>query len=82
VEPAQTIGAKFPGIPAPFPEERGIFAQFGQDLRLSGLADDKFTAKFPQAGNLKLQHVSQFLDLPPTAAALPWIVFPQHFSAA
>jgi hypothetical protein len=31
-----------------------MFAQFGQNLRFSSLTNDKFAAKFPEAGNLKL----------------------------
>jgi hypothetical protein len=59
-----------------------IFAHFGQNLRFSGFKNDKFAAKFAAAGNLKLRHVSQFLDSPLLAASLPVIVFYRHFSAA
>jgi hypothetical protein len=73
------IAAKFPGITVPFHESGGIFARFGQNPRLSGLTNVKFTAKFPEAGNFKLQHVSQFLVLPLASAALPMIVFHSIF---
>jgi hypothetical protein len=48
-------------------------------LRFSGLKNDKFAAEFPEAGNLKLRQVSQFLDSPLRAAALPAIVFHSTF---
>jgi hypothetical protein len=63
---------KFPGIAVPFPEQGGIFAQFGQNPRFSGLINVEFAAKFPEAGNLKLRQVSQFLDLPSDR-------FPRHW---
>jgi hypothetical protein len=73
------LGAKFPGIPAPFPEQGGFFAHFGQNLRFSGHKNKKIAAKFAAAGNLKLRDVSQFLDSPPPATALPVIVFHSIF---
>jgi hypothetical protein len=51
-------------------------------LRFSDLKNDKFAAKFPEAGNLKLRHVSQFLDSPLRRNGLASDRFPQHFSAA
>jgi hypothetical protein len=44
-------------------------------LTFSGLKNDKFAAKFPEAGNWKLWHLSQFLDSQLPAAALPAIIF-------
>ena len=44
------------------PCARGIFAQFGQDSRFSGLKNENYAAKFAEAGNWKLRQVSQFLD--------------------
>jgi hypothetical protein len=43
---------------------------FGQNLRFSALTNDNFAANFPEAGNLKLRHVSQFLDSPVRALPL------------
>jgi len=43
---------------------------------------EKFAAKFPEAGNLKLQEVSQFLTSSLRAAALTSIVFHSIFPQA
>jgi hypothetical protein len=48
-------------------------------LRFSGFKIDKFAAKFAQAGNLKLRHVSQFLDSPLAQSSLASDRFPQAF---
>jgi hypothetical protein len=45
------LSSKFPGIPAPFPEQAVKFADFGQNLQKSVLENEKFAAKFAEAGN-------------------------------
>jgi hypothetical protein len=55
---------------------------FGQNLRFSCLKNDKFAAKFAEAGNLELRQVSQLLDSPLSAATLPVIVFHSIFPQA
>ena len=42
---------------------------------------EKFAAKFPEAGNLKLHHVSQISHFVTTRSGLDIDRFPQHFSA-
>jgi len=42
---------------------------------------EKFAAKFPEAGNLKLQDVSQISHVITTRSGLDIDRFPQHFSA-
>jgi len=44
--------------------------------------DEKFAAKFPEAGNLKLQDVSQFPTFVTTRSGLDIDRFPQHLSAS
>ena len=72
---------KFPGIPDTFPESGANFADFGHNLRFSGFMREKFAAKFAEAGNLKLQDVSQFLPSSLPRSGLDIGRLPQHFSA-
>ena len=65
-----------------FPECGANFADFGHNLRFSGFMREKFAAKFTEAGNLKLQEVSQFPTSPLRAAALTSIVFHSIFPQA
>jgi hypothetical protein len=46
----KSLGGKFPGIPAPFPEFVPKFADFGQNLQKSVLRTKKFAEKFAGAG--------------------------------
>jgi len=73
---------KFPGIPAMFPERGANFADFGHNLRFSGFMREKFAAKFAEAGNLRLQDVSQSPTSSLRAAALTSIVFHSIFPQA
>jgi len=65
-----------------FPECGANFADFGHNLRFSGFMREKFAAEFAEAGNLKLQDVSQFLTSSLRAAALTSIVFHSIFPQA
>jgi hypothetical protein len=42
---------KFPGFPATFPAVQEEFAHYGQNLWRFGLLNQKFAAKFAEAGN-------------------------------
>ena len=58
-----------------------LISDFGHKLRFLGFIREKFAAKFPEAGNLKLQDVSQISHLVTTRSDLDIDRFPQHFSA-
>jgi hypothetical protein len=50
----------FPGIPAPFPELAGKFTDFGQNLQKLVRENEKFAAKFAEAGNFQFYEIPTF----------------------
>jgi hypothetical protein len=56
----------FPGIPAPFPQQEAKSVDFGQNLQKSVFENEKFAAKFAEAGNFHSSQSRAFLTILPT----------------
>jgi hypothetical protein len=66
-----SLGGKFPGFTAAFPEERSEFADFGQKSRFLPFKKRIFAAKFAEAGNSGLRGQPLFCDDPEASPGPP-----------